>query len=166
MRLREVNLTLREEGFALKQDLEASRATRETLTQEIIELQAQRELELKNLDQCRHQRSRLKDKLKRCCEVVACTVGSVDRLQALESAVDVGGGGVRSEEDERAILLSLAEVEAAGCQAARCLESFEHENAEQAKDQNIRVDVDSYDSEVENQENRDCENNIALTPGG
>lgn len=162
IKLREANLSLREEGFTVKQDVEAARAIRDALREEIAALQAQRDLEGEKLTreqqqllQCQRQRVRMKEKLQRCCEVVATTVGSVDRLQEEESC---GGASLEGETKKNL----LEQVHIAGRQAVDCLEGLDEDEAD---DEDVCVDVRFDDGCLEDRENQPWEDENIISTG-
>lgn len=121
VRLRESNVSLREQGLLANQELDAMSKKRDAMVAEIRQLREEQTLEQEKLEECRQHRAWMKEKLHRCSEVVAFTVSTIDHLHE-----------VAEEEDGSSELVKAqAMVVAAGTAAKQTLEELEEEENEE-----------------------------------
>mmetsp|Transcript_10769 Transcript_10769/g.19146 ORF Transcript_10769/g.19146 Transcript_10769/m.19146 type:complete len:390 (+) Transcript_10769:56-1225(+) len=107
LRIREHNLTLREQSFAAKQELDSMLQARNAMAQELATLEEKRSLELQKLEGYRQRKVHMKEKLERCSEVVAFTVNTMDQLH--DQPAQTPAAELAAAESE--ITRSLAELD-------------------------------------------------------
>lgn len=136
-----------EQRLATHRELEALQLARECAAAELERLQELGVLERRRLEHCRQQRGRLEEKLRRCSEVVAQTVSSMDRLHSISDEEIMEQGTT--------IRIAQADVVAAGVAAAQALSSItegdSQDEAEEEKQNECKAVPSEF--EVENKEN-------------